>query len=301
MQILLLIALLAGSAWTAPVRASDDTLSCSAALSTNFILPDGSGSVSGSCSCLATCTQDSTCCSDVDTFAGALVAFATARPGSVPLDRTTHALLAKTEPSAALYRPYGDSSALVAYRQCSFTRLTEQDVWIQSTCGDEYDVVGYDLVSGQFVPFEEVVQVEQPLRAGFGTDKVSSSSDQQFFAEMTGDAAVNTMKTALTGLKMCGFSASLPQVPAGKLDWDPTPNRTWAISVGHYELVPQQGIEIHAMTPGQLDANYTLYAMNGQYLAQSWAYCFLRDILSGDNWQSMLADDGQTYQALQSL
>ncbi|KAL7746925.1 hypothetical protein RI367_007745 [Sorochytrium milnesiophthora] len=295
----------------------DGSATCADALSSQFIQPDGTGTEAGPCSCLSTCTQTSTCCDDVAAFSANFQSWVSVHPGQVPLDTTVVNALNKTEPSIVLHRPYtgadGSQLALIAYRQCSFNRTADQLPWLPKSCDGAYEVVAYELATGQFADFEAVVSVVQPVQAGFGHqatyDPTDPEPDRLFYAELYGVDAVNVAKTALTGLKMCGFRAVLPEQPSGKLAFDPTPGRTWGPIGANYQLAPrisaadaiEASTEIHDMNAAELDDNYQGMAKSAGYQAVPWKACFLREVIRNNVYQEMLGTDGATYVALQSF
>ncbi|KAL7751588.1 hypothetical protein RI367_003052 [Sorochytrium milnesiophthora] len=299
MRSLPLLALLSGAALAAPTPDNSNN-SCTATLASQWIKPDGSGTDAAACSCLSSCTQQNNCCDGVDTFTASLRTYVAANKGVVRMPAASSDPLKKDDIQVTLYRPYSDGKSLVAYKGCSFTRATEQDPWTQTHCQGEFDVAGFDTASGQFQPFESVISVPDQLQIAAGFAK-AQPDEHFFYASLEGQQAVNAAKSVLTGIRVCGFKAHLPEVPTGKADFDPTPGRTWAVIKPEFAIVRSMGVEISDVTAEQLDSDYQGYASNARYYALSWQDCNVRQVMVGGSWQSTLADDGQTFQAIQSL
>ncbi|KAL7749448.1 hypothetical protein RI367_005002 [Sorochytrium milnesiophthora] len=245
------------------------------------------------CSCLGNCAQSHTCCRDIDSFNANFRQYVTANV-------TAPDALHKTEPTVVLYRTYSYVRSLVAYRQCSFTRASEQTPWEQQSCGDDYEVVSYSYGEDAFHTFEQSVDMRDPVPVSFGYDSAHhAAGDARYYALLTGGSAVAALKSALTGLKHCFLAADLAETPTGKLAFDRTANRTWSLLNATYTLDSAAHKSGPAdVTPQQLDTNYQRYARKSHYKVSPSQACFLREVQIDGVWQSMLADDGKTWQAI---
>jgi hypothetical protein len=110
-------------------------------------------------------------------------------------------------------------------------------------------------------------KIPKTLRAKIG-EAHDGENSPSYFAEFTGDSVVDIYKVILSQFpKTEAFSACVANekkqingvqthIPTGKLDWDPTPNRSWRVSNAEFDILVASRNEVDAVYAKQLDSDF---------------------------------------------
>ncbi|KAL7752996.1 hypothetical protein RI367_001447 [Sorochytrium milnesiophthora] len=260
----------------------------------------------GICSCLQSCKTTESCCAGYDDFQSSLTNFLV-NNGLINPSSLVSSDTAVSQYEVTSTTTVGASSMLVA-KLCSYKQSVPApgdgspkvqpvpELRLVGCVDDGFQVVAYT-GNSQFQLFEDVVLTAQSLTAAFGASAADATGQTSslYYAQLTGSGAVNAYKAIAAGVDVCGFSATLPVQPTGKADFDPTPDRTWAVSTADFVNYNHRSLEITNVTPDQLDQDYDRYAQNAQYTVNPWTACHLRSVNVNSAW---VAVDSNTLSAL---
>lgn len=131
-----------------------------------------------------------------------------------------------------------------------------------------------------FMKFEDAFPVPSSLKLAIEnqpprTDRLGS----YYYMEATGSSALDAMKSIYSGQPIQGFSAELPKKASGKLAFDPTPDRSWAVENARYNVRRGLSIEIQDVFPSLLDKDYEGTAKGAAYRVAPWAAAAIRRVM----------------------
>jgi hypothetical protein len=135
--------------------------------------------------------------------------------------------------------------------------------------GSGIDVVVFNPSTKKLITVKDFLGAKIPktLRAEIGQGFVEGK-DPGYFAEFTGDSLVDIYKVILSQFpKINAFSACVANnkkrtdgvetyIPKGKLDWDPTPNRTWSVYNAQFDVHVASRNEVDDVYSAQLDSDF---------------------------------------------
>jgi hypothetical protein len=165
-----------------------------------------------------------------------------------------------------------------------------------TSLGDGYEVLALDS-KGKIAKFEVVFKIPPTLRAAIGSDEPdllengtpsNKLPDDFFYVEFRGVAALAAFKSVYGQISKPGFSGNVTD-KKGKLDFDPTSNRTWQVTNAAFDLRRGTSIEINDGRPKYFDQDFKFYAENSKYYIEPWAFSVIRKIWINGYWKEIVA------------
>lgn len=157
--------------------------------------------------------------------------------------------------------------------------------------GDRWEVVAFSTTTKRVSLFESAIAVPPAIQFGFSfwrsepTENGEEMPDDLFYAELAGDDALDAYKAALAGIGYSGLAADISAKnvqagpdgatlgePDGKLDFDPTPGRTWKLANATFDLSRGSSAEIHDVRAGQLDEDFEAFFSGSSGHVAPWNF-----------------------------
>lgn len=140
-----------------------------------------------------------------------------------------------------------------------------------------------------FAKFEDAFKVPSSLKLAIENQPPRSDRlNSYYYMEATGSSALNAMKSIYAGQPILGFAADLPKKAAPKLEFDPTPGRTWSVANATYDLRRGLSVEIQDVFPELIDKDYAAAAQGSGFRVAPWAAASIRQVLIDGQWVDVL-------------